>query len=681
MAAHAAPQPSRSSAGTGPVGLRPVGDSVERPEALGKPRSRRGTKRRATLTFSDDANEARRAIAQTGKVSIDLETRGLHPHARDDAAIGAIILRSAGKNFILREVPEWWAEVWADADTLKQGTNLKFDLMWSIEYTPGEEGLPVARNIHDLMIRSQLVHDYRTPLGAKKAGRVEQWQPNDLKSILHENLGVKIGKEIQHADVWGLSPEVSVKYADKKFESEAQALDFILEKDLDCDPVLLKQGVDWTGDWSESMVEYMLEDIEYIDAADVVLETRLRSQGQERAAWIEEGCVFAFAWMQYNGVQPDVEGWLRTIQHVDPETGEKSGWIHEQRHLLWHLRKSWPGVDNYNSPAQLVASSERVLGGKLPNTKKATLKQLAPHFPAVQMLLDQRQLATYLKNWGPHFLRDYVCGICGRFHPGWNQIGTETSRPSCSRPNLLQIPRAVEFRRLFVAPPGYSLASLDYSAIEVLTAGVFANCRSLIQACAGGDPHLATAHMIAGDSSFGKSDPRRQSAKIANFGLLFGGGRDGLIAQARDLFDVILSPGEAEKIIASYYRLYPELKYTKNLAYRAMDSKEPRLEVTNAVGFRRYLEGYNRKPTSWLNTWIQSTAQSGMKSAMRYLNEALLTPFIIGQIYDEILFEFPDEFAEEGAERARLCMIQGMRDVLGQAIPVHVDKNIAKFWA
>jgi DNA polymerase-1 len=186
--------------------------------------------------------------------------------------------------------------------------------------------------------------------------------------------------------------------------------------------------------------------------------------------------------------------------------------------------------------------------------------------------------------------------------------------------------------------------------------------------------------MISGDPDMKKSDPRRQNAKIANFGLLFGGGRDGLIMQARDLFDTILSEEEATRMMRDYFQLYPGLMRTRSMAYDAMQSNRDRVTLVNGVGMRRYLEGYNRKPTSWLNTWIQSTAAYGMKSSFQYLNEALLTPFVLGQVYDEVLFEFPEEHAEDFAARAKACMIRGMKDVLGQNIPVIVDVNIGRTW-
>lgn len=613
-----------------------------------------------TAAYSTDPAALRHALAlrPSTTVAVDLETRGLHPHETAEAAIGAVIVEAAGVKYIFRKLPDYWPELLADESIPKVMHNAKFDLMWMIDKCPDtENGQSIVRNVQDTMLKSQLASDYRTKSGAQKAGRSDLWRGNDLKTVLADRLGVEIGKTIDH-DV-----------------------------------------TDWTGPWSDEMIEYMLEDISYLDPLNEELDRLIKAEGQERASWIENDAVFATAWMALNGIRPNLAEWGCSLsdppwhrpatwqhplkaEHDGPCTGAIADWI-QQHELAWaELTQLWPGVENFNSPKQLVQTSSAVLGAPLQDTKKATLKQLAGTFPSVAKLLEQRHHATRLKNWGPHYLDDGVCRYpgCMRFHPGWNQIGTETSRPSCWKPNILQIPRAMEFRRLFIPDEGNLIVSLDYSAIEVLVAGVFADDKKLIAACASGDPHLATAQMVAGDSTIVKADPRRQHAKIANFGLLFGGGRDGLIRQARDLFDVYLTDREAEDIIRTYFHLYPGLKRTKNMAYEAMKSPDPRVTVVNQVGFRRYLEGFNRKPTSWLNTWIQSTAAYGMKSSFRYIREANLTPFVLGQVYDEILFEFPEECAEELAPLAKSCMVRGMKDVLGQNIPVIVDVNIGRWW-
>lgn len=603
-------------------------NDVDRSKDVGRPRPVRPRLGHATRYATDPA-ALRKAIKKAGTVSLDLETKGLHPHATEDAAIGAIIARANDQTFILRELPAWWPKMLADGSIRKILHNAKFDLMWMIDFCPDlENGQPVVRNVHDTMIKSQLVNRYRTRTGAAKAGRPEAWVPNDLATCLDRYLGVVIDKAIDH------------------------------------------EVTDWTGEWSDDMIAYMLEDIEYLEPLNDVLDRKLQESGQERAAAIEMDVIFGMAWMTLNGMLIDRSLWEETIAE----------WREQHSHLLWHLQKMWPGVQNFNSTQQIQKASAAVVGGQLRSTKKAILKQLASEHPPVQALLDQRKLSTRLKNWGPTFLRLFVCASCERLHPSWNQIGAETSRCSCSKPNAQQFPRNPEFRRMIVASPGHLLVAADYSAIEVVCAAVLSRDKNLLEACRTGDPHLATARMIANDDTITKKDPRRQDAKIANFGLLFGGGAAGLQAQARDLFDVNYTLEECQQIINRYFKLYYGMKRMRNEAYDLLQTGPESIELYNEIGFMRVLEGHNRKPTSILNTKIQSLAGYGIKSSFRYLRETRLLPFLIGQIHDELLFEFPEDFAEEGGKRAKACMLRGMFDVLGKNAPVHVDVEIGHSW-
>lgn len=501
--------------------------------------------------------------------------------------------------------------------------------MWMIEFCPDEEaGQTQVFNVRDTMIGSQLAGRYRTKLGAAKAGLPTLWEPNDLQSCLQRYLGVEIAKGIDH------------------------------------------EVTDWTGHWSDDMIDYMLEDIDYLEPLHREIAGALAAEGQEQAFEIECDVVFGTAWMTLNGMLPDQTLWNEAI----------AGWREDHTSVLTELQDLWPGVSNYNSPKQLIETSAHVLGGTLRSTKKAILQQMAPHFPAVAKLQEQRHIATRLKNWGPTFLRNFICPMCARFHPSWNQIGTETARFSCSRPNCQQFPRAPEFRRMIVAMPGHVISSLDYSSIEVVSAAVFSNDTNLLEACRTGDPHLATAQMIAGDPTIVKSDPRRQDAKIANFHLLFAGGAQGMVAVARDMFGVDMSLEEAQNLVYRYFKLYSGMKKERNQAYDRIQNGPKVLEVHNAVGFRRFLEGLNRKPTSLLNTRIQSDAGYGLKRSFFYLNKAGLLPFVIGQIHDELLFEFPEDYAEEGTRRAKTCLLQGMWDVLGRTAPVRVEDHIGTCW-
>lgn len=566
-----------------------------------------------------------------------------------DSAVGAIIFRVGGENFIFREFPAWWTEMMEDASIRKILTNAKFDLTWMIDASAIGEGgdlLTHARNIQDCMLKAQLVHDYRTYGGAKKAGKVELWKGNDLKSLLLEFLHIDIGKTIDH------------------------------------------NTTDWTGPWSTEMIEYMLEDIEYLEPLNDTLDRELQRQGQERAAAIEMDVVFGAAWMTYNGISINADTWRENIRE----------WVAKAEELEAELRLAFPMVKNFNSQPQLMKAMPEVLGAPIPDIKKATLKQLAPQFPQLELLLDYKHYRKLITSWGTSqydedgnlvkkgYLETHICSVCGRLHPEWRQIGTETARFSCANPNLQQIPRADWFRAMFVAAPGTQLVSLDYSAIEVVGAAVYAQDENLLAACRTGNPHGATAAMTMGLSyddwlllDRKTRTDTRQSAKIVNFGLLFAGGIDALVRQARDMFDTVLTYEQAKEMFDKFFTIYPGLKKTKNWAYRAMEATG-RIEVRNAVGFRRYLDGWDRKPTSWLNTWIQSSAGYGLKSSFGYLRECGLLPFLCLQVHDELVFEFPEDSSESLMEKAKACLIRGMKDVLGSSAPVVVEEKIASVW-
>lgn len=680
----------KSQAASAPTTHSDVGAPLDRQDQVGRPvrtvRDHGKSGRRTTgskLAFSTDSDRALTLVAQSGRLNFDIETAGLHPHSRPDAAVGAIIVKTGGERFIFREYPEWWDEVLADKDTEKIGSNLSFDLMWNAQAT----GIPKVRNVKDLMIESQITHRYRTFAGVGKAfpnlrspkATIESgfWQGNDLASIIYDTLGERLKKgnkdaedRIYHEDVWEYETSWE-KYEDEDGKTRRRQVKTPVK--------LLHKGVDWTGTWSDDMIEYMLEDIDFLEPAHEELEKRILKEGQERVAWIENSAVFPTAWMKYNGVGVNVPAWKEHLK----EQKKIAGHLHER-----HLTTYFPEVQNFRSNPQVCKGMSEYIGAPIRSVAKDVITGLAPLYPGAKVFQDWQAVNTRIKMWGPKFLEDFVCKICGRFHPDWRQIGAETMRYSCANPNLQQIPRDADYRKLFVAKPGYLLASLDYSGIEVVVAAVFAQCHALLEACRTGNPHgaKAAATMQITYEDWLKLDEKvkrttRQAAKIVNFGMLFGGGAIGLMKQAQSLFNVHLSEAQAQEMIYDHYQSFPELKLSRNWAYQAMD-RPGTVEVRNLVGMRRILEGWNRKPTSWLNTIIQSSAGHGIKSSFRYLMEAGLLPYLCLQVHDEFVFEFPEKKARKYAKLAHNCMIRGMQEVLGLEAPIIVEweGTIGRTW-
>lgn len=147
--------------------------------------------------------------------------------------------------------------------------------------------------------------------------------------------------------------------------------------------------------------------------------------------------------------------------------------------------------------------------------------------------------------------------------------------PSVPGLNIQQTPRESWFRGLFVPRPGYKLAAIDYSFIELRTLASVCLARYGRSVLAdtivkGVDPHAYTASMVGGlslDAFMGlkKSSPadfksRRQAAKAVNFGVPGGLGAEKLAAYAKANYGVALTKDEAgafkKKLITE---VYPEL--------------------------------------------------------------------------------------------------------------------------
>lgn len=89
-------------------------------------------------------------------------------------------------------------------------------------------------------------------------------------------------------------------------------------------------------------------------------------------------------------------------------------------------------------------------------------------------------------------------GPIGRVHPSWNAHGTQVTRPSASRPNVVNVEK--ELRPLYEAPEGYVLVGADWSALHLRLIAAFWKIPRLVQASVEGlDPHALMCGVIYGD--------------------------------------------------------------------------------------------------------------------------------------------------------------------------------------
>ncbi len=87
----------------------------------------------------------------------------------------------------------------------------------------------------------------------------------------------------------------------------------------------------------------------------------------------------------------------------------------------------------------------------------------------------------------------------GRIHATYWQLGSQSGRYACSKPNIQQVPRSLPFRGCFIPDPGNKFIVADYSQVELRAMAQISQDKDMIKAYVDGkDLHRLTASLISG---------------------------------------------------------------------------------------------------------------------------------------------------------------------------------------
>ncbi len=347
---------------------------------------------------------------------------------------------------------------------------------------------------------------------------------------------------------------------------------------------------------------------------------------------------------------------------------------------------------NTGSPKQLgeiLFETLRLPGGKKSKlgawgTDSGVLEGLAEQGHEIaQRVLDWRQLSK-LKSTYADALVEKIDPATGRVHTSFAMAATTTGRISSTDPNLQNIPiRTIEgarIRKAFIAAPGHSLISADYSQIELRLLAHVANIPALKDSFSKGeDIHARTASEVFGVPMADMDGATRRRAKAINFGIIYGISAFGLARQLN------ITGGEAKIYIDAYFQRYPEIRdYMENTKEQArIDGYVltpfgrkcwvPRIK-DKMHGLRAYAE------RQAINAPLQGGAADVIKRAMIILPAALqtakLSARLILQVHDELLFEAPEEEAQATAEIAKVVM----QNAVSLSVPLTVETGIGSNW-
>jgi len=318
------------------------------------------------------------------------------------------------------------------------------------------------------------------------------------------------------------------------------------------------------------------------------------------------------------------------------------------------------------------------------STSAAVLDELSGQHPVVDKLLEYRELAK-LKSTYLDSLPLQINPTTGRVHTNFSQTGTVTGRLASTNPNLQNIPTRTDLgkqvRLGFVADPGWTLLSVDYSQIELRIVAHMSEDQSMLDAFrAGQDIHAATAAAILNIPLADVTKDQRRRAKAINFGLIYGMSAFGL-SRSTDL-----TLAEAENFVKGYFEHFPRVKsYLDNI--RILAARQGYVETM--LGRRRYFPNLakptnvaikNREEREAINAPIQGTAADIMKIAMIHLQPALtaaeLKARMLLQVHDEMVLEVP---LEELNKTAKVVQ-KTMSEAFSLSIPLLTEARSGVNW-
>lgn len=317
-------------------------------------------------------------------------------------------------------------------------------------------------------------------------------------------------------------------------------------------------------------------------------------------------------------------------------------------------------------------------------TGEEVLAKLSDKHPAVKMVLEYRELQK-LKNTYVDTLPEMINPRTGRIHTCYNQTVAATGRLSSQNPNLQNIPikteKGKEVRKAFIPRnEKFTLLSADYSQIELRIVAHMSGDEAMIDAFSKNlDIHTATAAKVYGISVNDVTPQMRGTAKMVNFGIIYGISAFGLSQRLN------IPRKEAAFIIEQYFMQYPGIK-----KYMDESIRHARIDgyVETILGRRRYLRDINSQNAAVrgfaernaINAPIQGSAADMIKVTMINIHKDLCTKKLrskmILQVHDELVF---DVYKPE-VEEVHSIVKNRMQTAIPMQVPLEVEIGTGNNW-
>ncbi|HEX8652331.1 MAG TPA: DNA polymerase [Pyrinomonadaceae bacterium] len=443
---------------------------------------------------------------------------------------------------------------------------------------------------------------------------------------------------------------------------------------------------DWSGELSESQLQYAALDASVLLPLREKLIARLKADALLRCAALEFECVLPVASIELAGIFLDQHRWREQLQIVGKKRAELAAKLQEmlseesmQGSLFGPPTREEINLDSHT---QLTKALKRRFNIDVPggSTRNWKLQPLAKEHEVIRELLEYRTVQKALTSYGENILQE-INPKTGRIHADFRQIGAPTGRFACTNPNIQQVPHAIEYRRCFRAPEGRKLVIADYSQIELRILADYTGDQGFIDAFnSGADLHRVTAAQVFSVPLEQVTKEQRDFAKRLNFGVVYG------IGAQRFSMMTGLSLTEAEDILRRYFATYRKLdSWLRDAARQAIRERTaPRTVAGRLARFR--FDPDDRQAASLAqrngkNSPIQGSSADILKRALRLLHDQLrdTTACIVNIVHDEIVVEADINQAEEITKKVEDAMCAAGEEYV-KKVPVKVETEVADEW-
>ena len=435
-----------------------------------------------------------------------------------------------------------------------------------------------------------------------------------------------------------------------------------------------------------SMAEVDIEKVSFYAAEDAdvalqlthIFEKKLKKEGLYNFfSEVEIPLLSVLLEMEFNGMFIDSD----LLKSMSTKIGKKIN------KLVTNIYSESGYEFNVNSTQQLAKILFDIKG--LPEVKKRStaedvLEKLKNKHVLPGLILEYRKL-NKLKNTYIDSLPELVNPMSGRIHSTFNQTITATGRLSSTNPNFQNIPirtdEGREIRRAFRSKDDdWLIFSADYSQIELRIMAHLSQDKALVDAFnKGEDIHTRTAADVFNVSLDDVQPSMRRTAKIVNFGLLYGAG------PFRMSQELGITQKEAKALIETYFSTYSGIK---NYVESVMEVAKNNRYVETLLGRRRpvwdidssnHLHREAAKRMA-INMPIQGTSAEMIKLAMiaisNHISSKSMKSKLLLQIHDELVFEVPKDELEE----LEGLVLDKMINALPLSVPIEVDSGYGQSW-